>query len=298
MSQECASLKVRKWGAPSYQTENAIALNGVTTYLTYGWSAHAVRDLTNAALYMGGSNAYTGVSTSRTLMLAELVTLLAATSPDATKGDYRRAVIDDNVLLKPSASTQSKSYSYLRDRFALDPEVSIFAALRLLWERDQPGQPLMALLVALFRDPVLRSSTELVIDRATDQTITSREFSECIDLAFPNRLTEKTLKSTGENTTSTFKQSGHLSKKNPSTRQRVNATPGAVTMALLIAYLNGAQGMAFLDTDWVRLLDSSDEKILTEARTASNRGWLEIRHAGNVLEVTFRTLLDAIGVQQ
>ncbi len=254
--------------------------------------------LTETALDFGGSDAYSGVSTSRTLMLAELTTLLTTTMPDATRDDYRRAVIDDNVLLKPSISTQSKTYSYLRDRFALDPTVPIFKVLRLLWGRDQAGQPLLALLVALFRDPVLRSSMELVINRAPDQVISSREFSECINLAFPQRLTDKTLKSTGENTTSSYKQSGHLSTKNPSTRQRVNATPGAVTMALLVAYLNGAQGMAFFDTEWIRLLDSSNERILSEARTASNRGWLEIRHAGNVLEITFRTLLQAIGEEQ
>ncbi len=252
--------------------------------------------LTESALEFGGSNAYSGVSTSRTLMLAELTTLLSVTMPSATSDDYRRAIIDDNVLLKPSRSTQSKTYFYLRDRFALDPTVPIFRVLRLLWDRDQAGQPLMTLLVALFRDPVLRSSMELVINRAPEQVISSREFSECVNLTLPQRLTEKTLKSTGENTTSTFKQSGHLSKKNPSTRQRVHATPGAVTMALLVAYLDGAQGMSFFDTEWIRLLDSSNERILSEARTASNRGWLEIRHAGNVLEITFRTLLDAIGV--
>jgi len=228
-------------------------------------------------------------------MLAELSTLLAATSAVATKDDYKRAIIDDNLLLKPSASTQSKTYSYLRDRFALDPAVPIFKLLRLLWDRDRDGQPLMALLVGVFRDPVLRSSMELVVDRAPDQTISSGEFSHGVALSFPDRLTEKTLKAAGERVTASYKQSGHLGRKNPSTRQRVTATPGSVTMALLIAHLDGAQGMALFETPWVRLLDSSPEKILAEARTASNRGWLEIRHAGNVLEITFRTLLDAIG---
>lgn len=231
-------------------------------------------------------------------MLAELSTLLAAMPADAPADQYKRSIIDDNVLLKPSRSTQAKTYSYLRNRFALDPTVPIFQVLRLLWDRDPAGQSLMALLVALLRDPMLRASSGLVIDRAPDQVISSRDFSERINLAFPDRLGEKTLKAAGERLTSSYKQSGHLSKKNPSTRQRVTATPGSVTMALLIAQLQGAQGMTLFDTEWVRLLDSSNEKILSEARTASNRGWLEIRHAGNVLEITFRTLLDAIGKEQ
>ncbi|CAA9313626.1 MAG: hypothetical protein AVDCRST_MAG93-5379 [uncultured Chloroflexia bacterium] len=66
----------------------------------------------------------------------------------------------------------------------------------------------------------------------------------------------------------------------------------------MIAHMNGAQGMTLFDTEWVRLLDGSRDKILSEARTASNRGWLEIRHAGNVLEITFRTLLHAVGEEQ
>lgn len=94
-----------------------------------------MEELTRTALAFGGSSVYAGVSTSRTLMLSELSTLLAAMPVHATKSDYRRAIIEDNLLLKPSASTRAKTYSYLRDRFASDPEVPIFNVLRLPWKR-------------------------------------------------------------------------------------------------------------------------------------------------------------------
>ncbi|MGI8404657.1 MAG: hypothetical protein ACR2OE_07820 [Thermomicrobiales bacterium] len=257
-----------------------------------------VEELTGAALAFGGSNAYSGVSTSRTLMLRELSALFAAMPDDAAKDDYKRAIDDDNVLMKPSSSTRVKTYAYLRDRFALDPEVPIFNVLRLLWERDQPGQPLMALLVAAFRDPVLRVTVRAMIERAPDQVFPSREFAQIINEVFPGKLKEKTLKSTGENTTSTYKQSGHLRGRSLCVRQRVTATPGSTTIALLLATLAGSGGKALLDSDWVRLLDSPGGLLLSEARVAASRGWLEYRHAGDVLEITFHQLMSAIGVAE
>lgn len=254
-----------------------------------------VHMLTQDAVNIGGSNAYSGVSTSRTLMLNELRLLFASTHDDTSQPELKAAIVDENVLLKPSAGTRAKTYSYLRDRFGLDPDVPVYRVLRFLWDRDEAGQPLLALLVACLRDPILRVSVPCILEVQPDTVVTSPAFGRAIEAAFPGRLREKTLKSTGENTNSTFKQSGHLSKRNPSTRQRVAATPGSTTLAMLLASLNGAGGQALLDSDWVRLLDSPGEMVLAEARIAASRGWLEYRHAGDVLEISFNKLMTAIG---
>lgn len=256
-----------------------------------------MRDLTPVALDFGGSNSYAGVSTSRTLMVRELSALLAATPRDATKTDYKTAVVDQNLLLKPSTGTRAKTYAYLRDRFALDPAVPLFKTLRLLWDRDSAGQPLIALLVAAFRDPLLRATLPAVIAAPPDQRLTSREFALVVGRAFPDRLNAKTLQATAERLVSTYKQSGHLEGRSRCRRRRVRATPGSATIALLLATLDGGGGRALLATDWVRLLDSPDEVLLAEARVAASRGWLEYRHAGDVLEITFRQLFAAIGVR-
>jgi hypothetical protein len=182
--------------------------------------------LTPAALEFGGSNHYSGASTSRTLMLKELTTLLERVPNGARKADYRSAIVDGNVLMKPSATTRTKTYAYLRDRFALDPDVPLFNVLRFLWDRDEAGQPLLALLVAAFRDPVLRSTLPAVIDLDVEGHLSSDGFSQIVETAFPAKLTQKTLASTGENVTSTYRQSGHLRGKSNCARQRVTATPG------------------------------------------------------------------------
>src|SRR5690606_22970655 len=96
-----------------------------------------------------------------------------STPVDASKEAYRAAIVDENVLLKPSLGTRSKTYSYLRDRYGLDPEIPVFRVLRTLWERDESGRPILALLVAAFRDPILRASVPLVLGCGVDEPITS-----------------------------------------------------------------------------------------------------------------------------
>jgi hypothetical protein len=228
-------------------------------------------------------------------MLRELRDLLAVVPEGASKDDYRSAVVDDNVLMKPSAGTRSKTYAFVRDRFSLDPSVPVFRLLRLLWEKDHVGQPLMALFVGALRDPVIRATVPVILDLQPDQAVTSADFAKAVEAAMPERFSEKSLKAVGERANSSYKQSGHLSKRNPSTRQLVSATPGSATMALLFASLEGAGGQALLQSDWVRLLDSPPEMVLSEARIAASRGWLELRQAGDVLDISFHKLMSAIG---
>ncbi len=252
-------------------------------------------NLTDAALAFGGMNAHSGAATSRTLMLAELSALLAGTPAGAVKDAYKAAVIDDNVLLKPSAGTRAKTYAYLRDRFALDPDVPVFGLLRLLWNRDPSGRPLVAVLVASSRDPLLRATFPALIAYEPDQPVSSRSLGQAIENAVPGRFNDKTIKATGARVVSTYKQSGHLRGRSKVYRQRVTPTPGSVTVALLFAALGGAGGLALLDSDWVRVLDSPGERVLAEARIAASRGWLEIRQAGDVLDISFDRLLASLG---
>jgi hypothetical protein len=251
--------------------------------------------LSPAALDFGGSNVYSGVSTSRTLMLRELTDLLAVVPFTAEPTEYRRAIVDDNVLLKPSAGTRAKTYSFLRGRFALDPAVPAFSLLRFLWAHDAASQPLLALMVALLRDAFLRSTVAFLEEATLGQVVRSPDFAQVIQAELPELLGEKTLKSTSENITSTYRQSGHLECGRVCVRTRVEPTPASVTMALLFATLDGNTGQALFESEWVRLLDAAPESIMAEARIASARGWLELRAAGDVIDISFRRLLETIG---
>jgi len=255
-----------------------------------------VLELSQAALAFGGLNRLTSASTSRTIMVAELTQLLAETPIDATAPVFRAAIIEENLLLKPTVATREKTYHSLKMRYALDPSVPIFAVQRTLWNRDPEGQPLIALLVAAFRDPLLRAVLPLVIDSAVDSPLRAGDFRTKISEAFPDEMSERSLQAASERMTSTFAQSGHLRGRTRRVRQRVHATPGSVAIALLLASFENRGGMRLLESHWVALLDTPPESLLAEARVAAQRGWLEYRQAGDVLEIGFRGLYSAIGM--
>lgn len=98
-----------------------------------------------------------------TIMLAELRQLLAACPANAGLEAYRAAIVNGNVLLKRTVTTRKQSLRALRELYALDPAVPVFRALRDLWDEDAEGQPLLALLCAAARDPLLRATAELVL---------------------------------------------------------------------------------------------------------------------------------------
>lgn len=91
-------------------------------------------------------------------MLAELQALLRACPPDTDRAGYLAAVVGENVLLKSRLDTRKKSFRILTQLYALDGRVLLFRALRDLWDAaGEQGQPLLAVLCALARDPPFRA---------------------------------------------------------------------------------------------------------------------------------------------
>lgn len=100
------------------------------------------------------------IHTKRTMMLKELTTLLEIVSdPKASFDDYKKAIIEENCLGKPSMATRRYTADYLKTLYALDPEVILFRVLHYFWDRDLSGRPLIAFLCAFARDPLLSDLT-------------------------------------------------------------------------------------------------------------------------------------------
>ena len=104
-----------------------------------------------------------GSHSSRTIMLVELGELLTALPEDATHAAYSEAVVADNALGKTTVASRRHSHQHLRELYGCDPRLPIFRILRRLWLLDKPGRPLLALLAALARDPVLRATVPAVL---------------------------------------------------------------------------------------------------------------------------------------
>jgi hypothetical protein len=112
--------------------------------------------------------------TSRTMMLEELRGVLSSVDrPEAGKVDYRRAIDDENCLGKRSSKTRLLTYRHLSDLYALDPSLILFRTLVYFWQRDPCGQPLLALLCAYARDPILRSTASCIGSSPPIQSVSS-----------------------------------------------------------------------------------------------------------------------------
>ena len=235
-----------------------------------------------------------GAHTARTMMLAELRALLSFVAvANAARADYQEAIQTANCLGKRSGKTRTLTFRHLANLYALDPSLLVFRALRFFWQRDVDGQPLLAALCAYSRDPLLRATGPFVLGFQEGATVTREAMEEFIDAQEPGRFSKATLKSTAQNINSSWTQAGHLAGRVRKVRARAVATPGTVSLALLLGYVSGLRGESLLKSDFTRMLDSSFEKTIVLAEDASRRGWISLKRVGQVVEVLFPNLITA-----
>ncbi len=225
-------------------------------------------------------------------MIPELTTLMDVTGPSATLLDYRRVVEVDNALAKPSLNARRDTLSYLRDRYGLDSTIPLFRTMRSLWDYDTAAQPLLAMLLATARDPVLRVGAGVVSGLSTGETVTWHRFEPPIREAFAQEGSEASIRIMAERQPACWLQSGHLRQETPSRRVRGRATsrPTVVAYALWLGHLTGLGGDELFTSFWVSLLDATPELVNEQAREAGRQGLIDLRRGGGVTSVGFRHL--------
>lgn len=228
----------------------------------------------------------------RTIMLREFNLLINGCAPEASLKDYQRAILDENILLKPTLSARQEAFRRLRQLYSLDNGFSVFRTVRFLAYHSTIDRSLLALLCSLARDLTLRSTMGLIISTRPGETMSSEKFQDAISSAFPGRLTPRTLASAGRNTISSWEQSGHLRGLKQKVRQQVQPIPVVTAYALFLGYLNGERGEALFESPWCKVLDQPTHILRAQAEQASREGWLEYRFAGQVTEITFRHFLN------
>jgi hypothetical protein len=232
------------------------------------------------------------VHTARTIMLNELQMLLCyVASESASIQEYKKAIVEDNCLLKRSGRNRDLTFRHLADLYILEPGYLLFRALRYFWYRDTEGRSLLALLCACATDSLLRNHGTFILGLSQGTTITSQDSEAFIEQNNPGRFSPATLRSTAQNINSSFTQSGHLSGRSIKKRTKVYSSPGSTAYALLLGYLTGARGESLFSTDYAKLLDSTPEEMSQMAVEASGRGWMVFKRIGNVVEVAFPNLL-------
>ncbi len=234
-----------------------------------------------------------GAHISRTIMSAELASTLASVSKGSSADEYRSAVIDRNILGKTTVSTRQKSFRHLRELYALDESVPIFALLRTLNAVDASSQPLLALQVAWSRDPLLRATSQPVMAAGFGDIVTASDLANAIQSTFPAQYSELNCAKIARNAASSWTQSGHLSGRSGKLRRKVTASHAAVTMAFFLGCVAGYNGTHAFLNPWIRLLDLSEDGARTAAQLAHRAGLLNLRAVGEVVELSF-PMLDSL----
>ncbi len=229
-------------------------------------------------------------------MLAELSELLATVPPDAERADYAAAIIDENVLGKATAATRRLTNQRLGELFALDSRVPIFRVLRKLWPVDAAGRPLLSMLCALARDPLLRSTAALVLELPVGAELIRARLVDTIRQAVGQRLNDAVVDKVARNSASSWAQAGHLVGRVRKTRRRVAPTPGTLAMAFWLGMVEGLAGRALLDSRWAQVLDRSGVALIPVALRAKQLGLIHVRTGGDVVEIDARWLDPAMEV--
>lgn len=250
----------------------------------------AVNTDTSPAAQAGFRFGDKGTHTSRTIMLDELSRVITATFPNAQRKDYAAAIIEENCLGKPTASTRRLTNQRLGELYGLDPSIPIFRVFRRLWEKDEKGRPLLALLCALARDPLLASTSDAVIQLEPGAEFLREPVRAGVRAAVGERLNDSTLNKVVRNAASSWTQTGHLEGRALKIRRQVHPTPACVAFALYLAYIAGFRGYDLFTSGWVSVLDCSPTQGRTFALEAKRLGFLDLRMAGDVVEINFSRL--------
>ena len=215
-------------------------------------------------------------------MLEELTRLLDLLESDP-EASLKVAIVEENYLGKPTVSSRYITYGKLKTLYALDDNTPLFRTFHRLWSANQAGRPLLAFLVAQCRDPVLKNVHQIIAKTPINEGIPVRTVEEFLTTNFGYKLQPTTCRSASRSIRSSWSQAGFLTAEK--FRKRPSVTVEALTLALWIGIVEGYQDHRLLECPSVAMLelDLSDKENLLQA--APQRGYLEYRNAGGILEI-------------
>ncbi len=191
---------------------------------------------------------------------------------------------------KRTAATRRLSSQRLSELYALDPQVPIFRIMRRCWYADPDGQALLALLLALARDPLLRVTATPILRMRPGEELARQQMTDALNRAVGSRFNESILDKVVRNSASSWTQSGHLKGRGRKVRQSVTPTAITTAFALLLGYLAGTRGAALFETLWAQVLDVPPEELMRLAMDARRLGFLDMSQSGGVIDLSFTRL--------
>jgi hypothetical protein len=247
----------------------------------------ALSDGDNATEALGVRFAAGGVHLTKTMMLAELTTVLDKV-PDGDPATVRSTVTIDNLLGKPTGTARRLALSRLNTLYGiLTPRPIQIVALRL-WARNFAGRPLLALLCALAREPLLRRSALPILDALPGASVRWPDLASAILVEYPDRYSPKMLRSLSQDCVASWTQSGHLEGRVNKRRRTADPSPESAAYAALLGSIAGFGGPALLRSPWMRVLDRSEPDLLSLLRRAESVGLARVAAGGGVIQIDVR----------
>ena len=105
--------------------------------------------------------------------------------------------MEHNCLRKRTAATRKLSLQRLSELYGLDARIVLFRVLRDLWGRHETSRPLLALLLALARDPLLRATARAVVATPFGHEFARQSMKDTLSDAVGDRLNDATLDNVG-----------------------------------------------------------------------------------------------------
>lgn len=231
-----------------------------------------------------------GAHSARSMMIVELKQLLDGRPDNATKDDYQDDVLTFNQLHKPTENARKLTFRHLVDLYGMSTEVPLFREFRKLWNLDEGSQSLLALQLAVARDPLFRKSVPTILALGPGEQIEREVIEALLAEDDPDRFSKASLKSFAQNINGTWTQAGYLKGRTKKFRQEVKPSYVNILFALWLSRLEGRTGQRLFTSEWCKLLDRNVDSLIALTHTASARGLLGFKHVGEVIEVNFSNM--------
>lgn len=222
-------------------------------------------------------------------MFDELRLLLSAVKNGGDAQEYRHAAVHDNALHKATASNREKTFNFLRRLYALDPAVCLFREFNRLRQYAKDDLPLLAGLLAMAREPILRECLGRVLTVPIGESIGRQYFEDWIRNHALGQYSESMFVSFSHNLYGSFYQLGYLGESVGKSRSRIRPKVGVATAiyAAFLDWLHGMSGVSLLHGTYSRALDLGAEEHIRLLTAASRQGLLKAAYSGGVLELGF-----------
>jgi len=240
---------------------------------------------------LGFSKASLGAHSARSMMFLEMRILVRAMPLTVTKNDFTKAILEENILEKPTLSSRKKSLRHLMELYGMDPSKTLFRVLWDLGQADLDSLPQLCLVCAYARDPILRHSFELIRTLRLGEVLERVAMEQHLENGFPHRFSRATKASMARNVNTTWTFGGHLAGKVKKTRRFPEPRPISAAYAMFVGYLTGLRGERLLDSAFAALVASNRSQLQTALALASARGLLILRQAAGIVEFNFSNLL-------